>query len=80
MDLKTYLATLTPEAREKLAKKAGTSKKHLTNVSYGYRTLNAKACVAVSTHSNGAVSLAELRPHDAHLIWPKKVKRSAANA
>jgi DNA-binding transcriptional regulator YdaS (Cro superfamily) len=70
MDLKTYLFALSPDQRTVFAESVGTSAKHLTNVSYGYKPLDPKVCTAIEKLTRKKVTRRELRPDDAHLIWP----------
>lgn len=62
MDLKTYLAGLTGEQREKLANACETTTGHLKNVSYGYRPCAEKLAIALERESERAVTCEEIRP------------------
>lgn len=55
MSLKTYLAGLDAEARDKFAARCRTSRGHLQNVAYGYRTASPDLAVAVEFESGGTV-------------------------
>ena len=75
MELKTYLSNLSTESRKVFAESVGTTSGHLANVSYGYKTLGEKVCVAVEQKTKGKVTRQELRPTDWQDIWPELMKR-----
>jgi DNA-binding transcriptional regulator YdaS (Cro superfamily) len=58
------------EARERFATAVGSTVGHLRNVGYGYRPCDPKLAMGIERESCGAVTRQELRPNDAHLIWP----------
>lgn len=78
MELKKYFFDLTPDARQAFAESVGTTPKHLTNVSYGYKTLDEKVCVAIEQKTSRIVTRQEMRPTDWHLIWPELAEKAAA--
>lgn len=78
MELKHFLSQMTMEERKSFAESVGTSAGHLANVSYGYKPLDEKVCVAIEQTTAGAVSRQELRPDDWHLIWPELQPKQAA--
>lgn len=71
MQLKPFLATMTPAERIEFATKVGTSAGHLANASYGYAPLNPALCVAIERESKCIVTRQELRPNDWQAIWPE---------
>lgn len=78
MNLKTYLTKLTLKERAVFAESIGTSAGHLTNVSYGYKVLDVKSCVALEQATAGEVTRQELRPADWQQIWPELATPSQA--
>lgn len=78
MDLKTYLSKLTPEGRIAFAESVGTTAGHLTNVSYGYKDLAEKVCVAIEQKTGREVTRQELRPNDWIAIWPELAEKATA--
>lgn len=62
MDLKTYLQTMSLRDREAFAKRVGTSAKHLTNVSYGYRPCGESLAIEIERETGRAVTCETLRP------------------
>lgn len=68
--LKSYLDGLTTVEKVEFAEAVGTTVKHLVNASYGYRLLNPVVCVCIERVTNNQVTRSDLRPSDAHLIWP----------
>ena len=78
MELKNYLSKLTPEGRIAFAESVGTTAGHLTNVSYGYKTLDEKVCVSIEQKTGREVTRQELRPNDWILIWPELAEKAAA--
>jgi DNA-binding transcriptional regulator YdaS (Cro superfamily) len=77
MELKKYFFELAPDDRQVFAESVGTTAKHLTNVSYGYKTLDEKVCVAIEQRTGRIVTRQELRPADWHLIWPELAEKAA---
>ena len=77
MDLKTYLADLGREDRERLAAACGTSAGHLANVMYGFRQCSPELAVALELQTADAVTRQELRPEDWPRIWPELVPSAA---
>jgi hypothetical protein len=78
-ELKSYLRGMADdEAREACARAVGTSLGHLRNVSYGIRSLDPAACVALEAHSLRVLRRWHLRPHDWHRIWPELVGSEGA--
>lgn len=69
MDFKTYFYQLTPAHRKVLAAKLKTSVGHLTNCAYAYAKFSPILAVAIESETK-VVTRAEMRPDDAHLIWP----------
>ena len=70
MDLKTHLSNIHADEREVLANRCGTTRGHLQNVAYGYRTCAPELCLALERETRGAVTRQELRPDDFWKIWP----------
>ena len=77
MELKKYFFDLAPDARQAFAESVGTTPKHLTNASYGYKTLGEKVCVAIEQKTGRIVTRQEMRPTDWHLIWPELAEKAA---
>ncbi len=71
MELKKYFFDLPMSERHLFAESVGTTAKHLVNVSYGYKSLDEKVCVAIEQKTDRLVTRQELRPKDWHLIWPE---------
>lgn len=69
MDFKNYFYELPPLARKALAEKLKTSVGHLTNCAYGYAPFSPILATAIEGETK-VVSRSEMRPKDAHLIWP----------
>lgn len=76
MDLKTYLAGMSAEEREKFAKRCGTTRGHLQNVAYG-KTCAPALATAIELNSDSAVTRREMRK-DWKAIWPELWKRATA--
>lgn len=70
MDLKTFLFSLSVEARVAFAQKCDTSRYHLQNVAYGSKPISARLAVAIEQNSGGAVTRQEMVP-DFKSIWPE---------
>lgn len=71
MDLKSFLAPLTPEQREAFARKCGTTPGHLRNVMYGDRPCATDLAVLIERESDHAVRRWDLRPSDWRSHWPE---------
>ena len=79
MDFKTYFYELSPPMRLALARKVNTSVGHLTNCAYGYAKFGAILATAIERETK-VVSRSDMRPDDAHLIWPDiSAKRRVKN-
>lgn len=76
MELKKYFFDLPVDDRQAFAESVGTTPKHLTNVSYGYKILDEKVCVAIEQRTGKIVTRQELRPNDWHLIWPELAEKA----
>ena len=79
MDFKTYFYELTPLARKALAVKVKTSVGHLTNCAYGYAKFSPILATAIELETK-IVTRADMRPKDAHLIWPELFNATAKQA
>lgn len=73
MDLKTFLAPLDSEQRDRFASRCATSKGHLQNVMYGVRPCATDLAVHIERESEHAVRRWDLRPDDWHMHWPELV-------
>lgn len=60
MELRAYLAELSPAEREKLASQCDTSAGHLKNVSLGWRTCSVPLAIAIEKATGGKVRCEEL--------------------
>ena len=80
MELKTYLAAMSTDAREDFSKRCGTTRGHLQNVAYGYRPCSPAIASAIEKATAGEVTRKELRPDDWSAIWPELAKRKAKDA
>lgn len=69
MDLKTYLSPLSIEERDAFAKRCGTSRGHLQNVSNG-KTCGPQLATALERETGGQIRRQDMRPTDYWLIWP----------
>lgn len=83
MDFKNYFYELKPLERKALATKVKTSVGHLTNCAYGYSKFSPILAMAIETETK-IVTRADMRPTDAHLIWPdiaakKKARKMILN-
>ena len=74
MSFKTYFMSLTPEQREDFADSCETSRGHLQNVAYGYRTCSPELAVAIERESKKAVSRTALISNW-QAIWPELFKK-----
>jgi DNA-binding transcriptional regulator YdaS (Cro superfamily) len=78
MDLKSFLAPLSPDQRDDFAKRSGAKPGHLRNVMYGFRPCATDLAVSIERESKGAVRRWELRPDDWHKHWPELVGADGA--
>jgi DNA-binding transcriptional regulator YdaS (Cro superfamily) len=62
MDIKTFIDKLSPEEKEKFAKRADTSVAYLSQLAHGHRNAGIKTIVAIEEASNGIVTRYDLRP------------------
>lgn len=62
MNLKTYLAGLSQDERERFAKVCGSTVGHIKNVSYDLRSCAEKLAIAIERETGGKVRCEELRP------------------
>jgi DNA-binding transcriptional regulator YdaS (Cro superfamily) len=69
MDLKAYLSPMTKDERDAFAKRCGTSRGHLQNVSNG-KTCGPALATALERETEGEVTRQEMRQEDYWLIWP----------
>lgn len=77
MDLKTYLSELSTEQRDAFAAKCKTSRGHLQNVMYGFKTCATDLAVSIERESGKAVRRWELRD-DWHRHWPELIGAKGA--
>jgi len=61
MELKTFFMAMTIEERDAFAKRCGTSRQHITNISYG-RTCGEALAINIERESKGSVRCDDLRP------------------
>lgn len=59
---KTYFFDLDRAGRDEFASRCGTTRKHLTNVAYGYKPCGEVLAIAIERATSGAVTCEELRP------------------
>lgn len=57
-------------AQERFAEECGTTIGHLRNVAYGHKSCGPALARAIEERTEGAVTRRDMRPDDAHLIWP----------
>ena len=57
-----FWQSLSQGARQRFAKRCGTSANHLRNVAYGLKSCGASLCINVERESGGAVRCEDLRP------------------
>ena len=62
MDMKQFLHSTTPEDREKLAKKVGSSVEYFWQIAGGHRKPGARLCRELEKHSGGKIKASVLRP------------------
>lgn len=72
MDLKTFIFKMPTGERDSFAEKVGTTKKHLQNVAYGYRTAAPELALAIEDQSGRMVTRQEVLPNTWQTIWPPK--------
>jgi DNA-binding transcriptional regulator YdaS (Cro superfamily) len=72
-----YVNSLTPSEREALSRLANTSISYMRKAASKGQIFEAARCRLVVGASNGALTLADLRPDDWHLIWPELVEQPA---
>ncbi len=77
MDLKTYLSELSTGQRDAFAAKCKTSRGHLQNVMYGFKTCATDLAVSIERESGKAVRRWELRD-DWHRHWPELIGAKGA--
>lgn len=58
----TYWRSLSGAEKQSLADRCGTTKGHLQNVSYGFKSLSEGYCAAIEAHSQGALTCEAMRP------------------
>ncbi len=80
MDLKTFLSSMGPEAREEFAGRCETTRGHLQNVMYGYKPCATDLAVAIERESGYQVRRWDLRPTDWHRHWPELIGAEGAPA
>lgn len=59
---KSYFLSLSVEDRNLLAGRCETTRKHMTNVAYGYKTCAESLAINIERESRGAVRCEDLRP------------------
>ncbi len=79
MDLKTYLAELTPDARKAFADACGTSVGHLRNIGYGIKSCAEGLAIQIERNTGGKVVCETLRP-DVDWAFLRGTKRSTDRA
>ena len=62
MELKDYLAELTPDERQTFADACESSVGHIKNIGYGYKPCAEKLAIAIEKNSGGKVRCEDLRP------------------
>jgi DNA-binding transcriptional regulator YdaS (Cro superfamily) len=62
MDMKTFLKNTSPDEREALANRLGTSVAYFWQIAGGHRKPSALLCRRLEAASGGLISAAELRP------------------
>ncbi len=68
--LRTYLKTLTPAEQAGFAERCGTTIGYLRKLVSINGKVRELLCARIEVESAGAVTRRDLRPDDAHLIWP----------
>lgn len=71
MHLKIHLSNLDVPARNSLAEQCGTSRGHIQNIAYGYRTCAPALAVSIEKATKGLVTRQELLPEEWPGIWPE---------
>lgn len=80
MELKNYLSSMSTDVRDEFAKRCGTTRGHLQNVSYGYRACATDLAVLIERESALAVRRWDLRPEDWYRHWPELIGVDGAPA
>lgn len=70
MKFKDFFSVLSANERQLFAKSVGSSVGHLANCMYGYVPFGPALCLSIERKTRKQVTRAELRPLDAHTIWP----------
>jgi len=70
MNLDCYLKSQTNVTASVFARSLGISAPLLSQWRKGVRRVSVHHCLAIERATGGRVTRGELRPHDAHLIWP----------
>lgn len=70
MQLSDYFFVSVRGARMKLANDIGAHASDVSDWSSGARPVPVHYCLAIERATHGAVTRRDLRPDDAHLIWP----------
>jgi len=56
----------------RLASILGISPSYISQMASGYRAISPDRCIPIERATNGQVTRFDLRPTDAHLIWPEQ--------
>lgn len=80
MELKTFLAAMGSEDRDRFAKRCGTSIGHLQNIKYGMKSCATDLAVNIERESRGEVRRWDLRPDDWWKHWPELIGAEGAPA
>lgn len=72
MDFKTFFFAKSMPERDLFADRVRTTRKHLTNIAYGYRTAAPELAVLIETESGMEVTRQELLPNTWQTVWPPK--------
>lgn len=70
MDFKTFFFAKSMPERDLFAEKVLTTRKHLTNVAYGYRDASPELALLIETESGMQVTRQELLPDTWQTVWP----------
>lgn len=70
MDIRSYLDKAPRGTAAAIAKAVGVSPVMVTQWAAGLKAVPAERCMAIERATAGAVTRRDLRPDDAHLIWP----------
>lgn len=71
MDLKTYLRQMTTQQRQAFAEKVGTTRGHLQNIAYGFRSCSPALAVAIERATAREITRRDLLPDEWEGIWPE---------